>query len=240
MSYIHAERNFRKFASGFSLPEKRCIVLMCNHGRYLFEFQFKRDRTQYYAHTHLSYITVSSLFESSLPLSTISPYIFPSALPLSLISSTLPLPSVIPGTTHSPQLHFIPCHAYRPTLCPHFLFGQNNRPSSFPSSSSGRIHDRGVMWMCAQADWGLGGDVWEDGGVCGTRYEDVARGARHRLQRKDIGGTGGGAVSVSTTPSPSSERLVPPGRSSAPSPISPSSDGCEVSSLNLKSPTLGA
>lgn len=138
------------------LVRQRTSVLMYNYVRYLLGFQVRPHKVL--PSSHLSYITISSLLVSSPPPPTISthpkplrPYIFPSALPLSLTSSTLPLPSVIPGTTHSPQLHFIPCHAYLPTLCPHFLFGQNSRPSNFPCSSSGRIHDKGVIWICAQA-----------------------------------------------------------------------------------------
>lgn len=65
----------------------------------------------------------------------------PNAAGLDLTSSILPFARLIPGTTQSPQLHCIPCHAYLPTLVLHF--GHSRRPSSFPCSSSGRIQDKG-------------------------------------------------------------------------------------------------
>ena len=60
-----------------------------------------------------------------------------------LASSIRPFARLIPGTTHSPQLHCIPCQAYLPTLVWHF--GHSRRPSNLPCSSSGRIHDKGSM-----------------------------------------------------------------------------------------------
>lgn len=60
---------------------------------------------------------------------------------LDFTSSILPLARLMPGTTHSPQLHCMPCQAYLPTLVLHF--GHSSRPSSLPCSSSGFIHDSG-------------------------------------------------------------------------------------------------
>ena len=60
---------------------------------------------------------------------------------IALCSSMRPLARLIPGTTHSPQLQRMPCHAYLPMLVLHL--GHSRRPSSLPCSSSGRIHDNG-------------------------------------------------------------------------------------------------
>lgn len=84
--------------------------------------------------------------------------------------------------------------------------------------------------MCAQ---GVLGERGDDFGVWGTRYEDVARGARQRRQRNDTGDA--------ASPTIPSSRLVPPCSSAARFIFSTSSTaGGFVSSLNLKSPTSGA
>ena len=82
-------------------------------------------------------------------------------------SSTLPFAKVMAGTTQSPQLHLIPCHAYLPTFVLHF--GHSRRPSSLPCSSSDLIHERGSRkWWAHVKEFG-------DGCECGMRYADVAR-----------------------------------------------------------------
>lgn len=62
---------------------------------------------------------------------------------LDFTSSIFPLARLMPGTTQSPQLHCMPCHAYLPTLDLHF--GHSSRPSSLPCSNSGRIQESGSM-----------------------------------------------------------------------------------------------
>src|SRR5690606_39250200 len=64
-----------------------------------------------------------------------------------LTSSTRPLATEIPGTTHSPQEHFEPCQAYVPTFDLHF--GHSNFPDRLPCDNSDSIHRRGSRKWCA-------------------------------------------------------------------------------------------
>lgn len=64
--------------------------------------------------------------------------------------STLALAKPIAGTTQSPQLHFIPCHANFPMLELHELLGHVRRPDKGAPSGVfgkrlGRIHVNGLV-----------------------------------------------------------------------------------------------
>lgn len=72
-------------------------------------------------------------------------------------TSTRALARPIAGTTQSPQLHCIPCHANFPILEPHELLGHVRRPDRGASSGMsgkrlGRIHVSGLVKICAQSE----------------------------------------------------------------------------------------
>ena len=72
------------------------------------------------------------------------PLVFPSpTADLVRDSSIFTLAKLMAGTIQAPQLHFIPCQAYFPTLVLHL--GHSRRPFSLLCSSSGRIQDSGLM-----------------------------------------------------------------------------------------------
>lgn len=100
--------------------------------------------------------------------------IAPDPAGLDLTSSMRLFARLMPGTTHSPQLHCMPCQAYLPTLVLHF--GHSSRPSILPCSSSGRIHDSGSRKKCAhEADsLELTVALASRFGACEMRYCDVA------------------------------------------------------------------
>ena len=116
-------------------------------------------------------------------------------------SSTLLFARLNARTTHPPQLQRMPCQAYLPTTLRQRSLGHSKRPSSWPRSSSGRIQDRGSTKTCAQAlgrpaeaPWrGLLGSAAlpseslegvlrpssPRGGLCATKYVEIARLRRH-------------------------------------------------------------
>jgi len=70
---------------------------------------------------------------------------------LDMTSSTRPFCRLKEGHIHTPQLHFIPCHAYCPSFALHLIFGHSRRPESKPCSSSERIQESGERKWCVQA-----------------------------------------------------------------------------------------
>ena len=87
-------------------------------------------------------------------------------------SSTFPFANVIAGITQDPQLHLIPCQAYLPTFDLHF--GHSSLPSTFPCSSSERIHESGSRKRWAQVRDSGKGLVWGSWGW-GIRNWDCAK-----------------------------------------------------------------
>jgi len=82
-------------------------------------------------------------------------------------SSTRPFCRLNAGQTQTPQLHFMPCHAYRPIWAVHLVLGHSSRPLRRPCSSSGRIQESGwrKWWVHTSC---RGGGVNEDiGSVIG-------------------------------------------------------------------------
>jgi hypothetical protein len=123
-----------------------------------------------------SLIPVSPPISLLLPIPALcGPRRFP---PTFVISSTLPFCKLKAGHTQTPQLHLMPCHAYRPICAPHLMFGHSSRPVKRPCSRAGRIQDSGWRKWCVQAgDDGsteigsVRGEVrdFAGAGVCTTR-----------------------------------------------------------------------
>lgn len=110
-----------------------------------------------------------------IPGGNLIPPLPPSTLFPIVASSHLPFNKLKAGQTHTPQLHRIPCQAYFPIWALHFWFGHSSLPDKFPSSSSGRIQERGckkwwvqVLWLEVEVReeigvvWGLTREVGED------------------------------------------------------------------------------
>lgn len=90
-----------------------------------------------------------------LPSSPTDPWLFS---PFFWISSTLPFWTLKAGHTQTPQLHLIPCQAYRPIWALHLAFGHSRRPSKRPCSRAGRIQESGWRKWWVQTLWvGAGG-----------------------------------------------------------------------------------
>lgn len=88
-----------------------------------------------------------------IPGGNLIPPLPPSTLFPIVTSSHLPFNKLKAGQTHTPQLHRIPCQAYFPTWALHFWFGHSSLPDKFPSSSSGRIQERGCKKWWVQVLW---------------------------------------------------------------------------------------